>query len=142
MSPHRSSRRELVPAETRFHTFGSAKNPFRLHHGGTLESVTLAYEMHGELNAERSNAILVFHALSGSHHARGFTAAVEGVGDRWTEECQTAVGRFHRTREGPPNTDKFCVTCVNYLGGVLRVDRPVLHGSPGPETEGRPSWSR
>ena len=137
MSPHRPSRRDLTPAETKFYTFGSARDPFRLHSGGTLDSVTLAYETHGELNADKSNVILVFHALSGSHHARGFTPAVEGVGERWTDECQVGWWDDFIGPGRALNTDRFCVICVNYLGGC--------YGSTGPSSvnprTGRPYGS-
>ena len=45
--------------------------PLLLTSGGRLEEYELVYETYGELNADRSNAVLVFHALSGSHHVAG-----------------------------------------------------------------------
>src|SRR5512140_1448383 len=44
---------------------------FRFHHGQTIAPFTIVYETFGELNAEKSNAILVCHALSPSAHAAG-----------------------------------------------------------------------
>ena len=67
--------------ETKFFTFADETNPFRLRSGQTLSTVTLAYETYGELNADKSNAILLFHALSGSQHAAGINPAVPGLGD-------------------------------------------------------------
>ena len=53
-------------------TFTFAQDePFQLESGATLRPVTLAYETYGRLNADRSNAILILHALSGSAHAAG-----------------------------------------------------------------------
>ena len=50
----------------------------RLHNGDLFGPITLAYETFGELNADKSNAILLFHALSGSQHAAGVNPHVEG----------------------------------------------------------------
>ena len=54
--------------ESRTYTFALVE-PFTLESGARLSPVTLAYETYGELNAERTNAILICHALSGSGHA-------------------------------------------------------------------------
>ena len=71
---------------TRFFETGSPGDLLRLRDGGLLPGVRIAYETWGELNEDRSNAIFLFHALSGSHHAAGFTRAIEGVGELWQEE--------------------------------------------------------
>jgi homoserine acetyltransferase len=71
---------------TQFHETGSPQDPVRLAGGGSLPGVRLAYESWGELNADKSNAILLFHALSGSHHAAGITTEIEGSGTYWQEE--------------------------------------------------------
>ena len=70
-----------MPAETRTRFFetGSPEHPLRLRDGGTLSGARIAYETWGTLNDDRSNAILLFHALSGSHHAAGFNPGIEGV---------------------------------------------------------------
>ena len=68
---------------TQFFQTGSSAAPVRLRDGASLPGITLAYETWGELNAERSNAILIFHALSGSHHAAGYNPALAEVGDFW-----------------------------------------------------------
>ena len=47
----------------------------KLRSGATLGPITLAYETYGELNADKSNAILVLHALSGDAHVAGRHAA-------------------------------------------------------------------
>jgi homoserine O-acetyltransferase len=110
--------------ETQFFTFGSSAEPFELHCGRTLDQVTLAYETYGTLNDDASNAVLVFHALTGSQHAAGHNTAVPGIGDRWTEEIH--LGWWDRFI-GPGraiDTGRFFVICANYLGGC--------YGSTGP----------
>jgi len=111
---------------TQFFTFASPSDPFRLKSGGELQEVTIAYETYGELAPDRDNAVLVFHALTGSQHAAGFNPSVPGVGERWTDECQ--VGWWDRFI-GPGkaiNTDRFFVIVANYVGGC--------YGSTGPSS--------
>ena len=57
--------------ETRYFTFAEAA-PMQLDSGETLGPITLAYETYGRLNEDRSNAILICHALSGDSHAAGY----------------------------------------------------------------------
>lgn len=109
--------------ETRFYTFAEDE-PYRLQRGQRLGPITLAYDTYGQLNAARDNAILLFHALSGSHHAAGYTASVPDTDGRWTDECQ--VGWWDQF-VGPGkaiDTRRFFVVCANYLGGC--------YGSTGP----------
>ncbi|MEL0006864.1 MAG: homoserine O-acetyltransferase, partial [Luminiphilus sp.] len=58
----------VTPEVVRFDT------PFQFCNGATLEQHQLIYETYGELNATGSNAVLICHALSGSHHAAGIHA--------------------------------------------------------------------
>ncbi len=110
---------------TKFYTW--AKNePFTLQCGEALSPVTMAYETYGELNAGRDNAILVFHALSGSQHAAGFNPAVEGLAVNWNDECRTG---WWDSFIGPGlmlDTNRYFIICVNYLGGC--------YGSTGPSS--------
>ena len=48
--------------------------PLKLKGGATLPSYEIAYETYGQLNAEKSNAVLVCHALNASHHVAGYYA--------------------------------------------------------------------
>ena len=73
------------------------------------------YETYGTLNAARSNAVLVCHALSGSHHVAGVYADQPGNVGWW--DNLIGPGR-------PLDTDKFFVIGVNNLGGC--------YGSTGP----------
>lgn len=96
--------------------------------------ITLAYETHGDLNTTKDNAVLVFHALSGSHHMAGFTKEVQGVGELWNTACQHG---WWDELVGPGkaiDTNRFFVICVNYLGGCYGSTGPA---SINPET-GRP----
>ena len=90
---------------------------FPLQHGGVLPGFELVYETYGTLNADRSNAVLICHALSGHHHAAGYHSEEESKPGWW----DTCIG---------PNkaidTDQFFVVCANSLGGC--------HGSTGPLT--------
>jgi homoserine O-acetyltransferase len=110
--------------ETRFLTLNAAGDGFRLRSGDGLPRLTLAYEIYGELNAARDNAVLLFHALTGSQHAAGFNPKVPGVGELWTEECQTGWWNLFIGPGKALDTDRFCVICANYVGGC--------YGSTGP----------
>jgi homoserine O-acetyltransferase/O-succinyltransferase len=115
-----------MPAETRtlFFETASPDEPLRLRDGGMLPGVRIAYETWGELNAEKNNAILLFHALSGSHHAAGINPGIEGVGDLWQPELHAG---WWEDMLGPGkalDTEKYFVICANYLGGC--------YGSTGP----------
>lgn len=97
-------------------TFQFAQDePFLLESGETLQPVTLAYETYGKLNAERSNAILILHALSGGAHAAGYHS-VEDSKPGWWDECIGPGKAF--------DTNKFFVICSNVLGSC--------YGSSGP----------
>ncbi|MBS0586431.1 MAG: homoserine O-acetyltransferase [Proteobacteria bacterium] len=89
--------------------------PLQLKSGLSLESYHLVYETYGQLNAARSNAILICHALSGNHHVAGVYAENEKSIGWW--DNMVGPGK-------PIDTDRFFVIGVNNLGGC--------HGSTGP----------
>ena len=89
--------------------------PFRLDSGATLGPVTVAYETYGQLNADRTNAILITHALSGSAHAAGYHQPDESK-TGWWDDCIGPGKAF--------DTNKFFIVCSNVLGGC--------YGSTGP----------
>ena len=124
--------------ETQFQRIATPEQPLNLLYGGAMSDVSIAYETYGQLNADKSNAVLVFHALSGSQHAAGINESVEGLGARWTAECQTGWWNDFVGSEKAINTDRFFVVCANYLGGCYGSTGP---GSIDPET-GRPYGSR
>lgn len=100
---------------------------FPLRSGESLPAFTLAYETWGHLNPEASNAILLFHALSGSQHAAGFNPAVPGTAERWSEDLHLGWWSDFIGPGKALDTDKYCVICANYLGGC--------YGSTGPASE-------
>ena len=53
--------------------------PLPLQSGASIRDYTLAYETYGTLNADRSNAVLVCHALNASHHVAGSYAGQPGA---------------------------------------------------------------
>jgi homoserine O-acetyltransferase len=89
--------------------------PLILKAGKTLASYELVYETYGTLNAERSNAVLVCHALSGSHHVAGYYADDPKKIGWW----DNLIGPGK-----PIDTGRFFVIGVNNIGGC--------HGSTGP----------
>jgi homoserine acetyltransferase len=76
----------LGEVKTQFFTFGDRNHPFVFQSGEKLDKVTLAYETYGTLSPNADNAILVFHALSGSQHAAGINHSVPEAGKLWTDE--------------------------------------------------------
>src|SRR5918999_3121484 len=89
--------------------------PLRLRSGAELASFELAYETYGELNAARSNAVLVCHALNASHHVAGYYESdASNVG--WWDNL-VGPGK-------PLDTNRFFVVGSNYLGSCF--------GSTGP----------
>ena len=91
------------------------EQPLALACGRDLAEYQLVYETYGELNEERSNAVLVCHALSGNHHAAGYHSA-EDKKPGWWDEC-IGPGK-------PVDTNRFFVVSLNNIGGC--------HGSTGP----------
>jgi len=100
--------------EPEYFTFAEDE-PFCLESGATLGPVTVAYETYGRLNADRSNAILICHALSGSAHAAGYHSADDRK-PGWWDECIGPGKAF--------DTNRFFVICSNVLGSC--------YGSTGP----------
>lgn len=102
--------------------------PHVLEAGGRLSDVTIAYETWGELDASRTNAVLVLHALTGDSHAAG-PAGPGHLQEGWWD---TVVGPGKAI-----DTDRFFVVCPNVLGGCQGTTGPA---SPAPD--GKPYASR
>ena len=89
--------------------------PLPLKSGAVLENYQLIYETYGALNHTKSNAVLVCHALSGTHHVAGYHSEDEKKPGWW----DSIIGPGK-----PIDTERFFVIGVNNLGGC--------HGSTGP----------
>lgn len=90
--------------------------PLALDCGRTLAGYDLAYETYGTLNAGRSNALLICHALSGDHHAAGYHS-LEDKKPGWWDSC-IGPGK-------PFDTNRFFVVSLNNLGGCKGSTGPV-----------------
>jgi homoserine O-acetyltransferase len=101
----------VVPQTARF------DEEILLKSGARLPGFELVYETYGELNAAGSNAVLVCHALSGSHHVAGYHDAARPEKTRGWWDNLVGPGK-------PLDTRRFFVVGVNNLGGC--------HGSTGP----------
>jgi homoserine O-acetyltransferase len=92
--------------------------PLPLRSGAVLADYTLVYETYGTLNAERSNAVLVCHALNASHHVAGLDA--DGQAGWW----DNLIGPGK-----PVDTDRFFVIGVNNPGSCFGSTGP-MHVNP------------
>ena len=94
--------------------------PLHLQSGGVLADYTLAYETYGTLNADRSNAVLVCHALNASHHLAG-TYADQPKSEGWWDNL-IGPGK-------PLDTQQFFVIGINNLGSCFGSTGP-MHNNP------------
>jgi homoserine O-acetyltransferase len=94
--------------------------PLALRSGASLSDYTLAYETYGALNADRSNAVLVCHALNASHHVAG-TYEGQPKSEGWWDNM-VGPGK-------PVDTDRFFVIGVNNLGSCFGSTGP-MHVNP------------
>ncbi|MBS7776673.1 homoserine O-acetyltransferase [Acidovorax sp. CCYZU-2555] len=88
--------------------------------GASIHHYDLAYETYGELNAERSNAVLVCHALNASHHVAGVYAD-QPKSEGWWDNM-IGPGK-------PVDTNRFFVIGVNNLGSCFGSTGP-MHENP------------
>lgn len=108
--------KSLGVVETEYFTFGHSPHELKLESGQKLGSITLAYETYGQLNKEKTNAILVLHALSGDAHAAGVHQGSDEPG--WWDAL---IGPGKAL-----DTEKYFVICSNVIGGCK--------GSTGPSS--------
>lgn len=116
------------PGGRQFVTLDGEGNGFTFEGGATLPSVTIAYETFGTLNAARSNAVLILHALTLDSHVLGAAGPGHPTPGWWNG----LVGPGEAI-----DTEEFFVICPNVLGGA--------QGSTGPSSlddNGQPYGSR
>ncbi len=94
--------------------------PLPLRSGGAIRDYQLCFETYGTLNAERSNAVLVAHALNASHHLAGLYPG-QTRSDGWWDNM-IGPGK-------PVDTDRFFVIGVNNLGSCFGSTGP-MHVNP------------
>ncbi len=99
---------------TRHHSAVTINDPLPLDNGKALCPFDIAYSTYGVLNAARTNAVLICHALTGDQHVSGINPTTGKPG--WWE---TIVGSGK-----PVDTDRYFVICSNIIGGCM--------GSTGP----------
>ena len=108
----------LGPTEARTATgarrFVRLDQPFRMHRGGMLPRLDVAYEAWGELDRRADNGVLVFTGLSPSAHA---ASSPEDPSQGWWEEM-IGPGR-------PIDTRRYFVICVNSLGSCFGTTGPA-----------------
>jgi len=103
--------------ELKYFTFAEPPHELPLECGRSLGPITLAYETYGEMNADKSNCILVCHALSGDSHAAGRYSPDEPKPGWW--DNMIGPGKAFDTK-------RYCVICSNIIGGCK--------GSTGPSS--------
>ncbi|WP_137891587.1 homoserine O-acetyltransferase [Ramlibacter sp. 2FC] len=95
--------------------------PLALQSGASIRGYSLAYETYGHLNADRSNAVLICHALNASHHVAG----------RYEGQARSEGWWDNMIGPGKPvDTDRFFVIGVNNLGSCFGSTGP-MHQNPG-----------
>ena len=103
--------------EKKSYTFAEPPNEMVLESGSRLGPATIAYETCGQLNDDKSNAILICHALSGDSHVAGYYSEDDPKPGWW--DIMVGPGKGI-------DTDKYFIVCSNILGSCI--------GSTGPCT--------
>lgn len=94
--------------------FLEINEPFELESGKSLDGITIAYETYGKLNKDKSNAILICHALTGDAHAAGWHE-----GDRKPGWWEMVIGPGKIL-----DSEKYFIICSNVLGGCKGTTGP------------------
>lgn len=121
-------------SKTNFIKLFNSANPFELENGQKLVEVVAAYQTYGKLNSERTNCILVCHALTGNSHAAGILNSEESDPNSNFD----LLSKYSKMFKGKPgwwdaligpgklfDTDKYFVLCSNILGSCYGSTGPV-----------------
>src|SRR5450631_1035361 len=108
-----AAREADYPRDSGVAHFGPDK-PLKLDAGGELSPFQIAYKTYGALNADRSNAVLVCHALTGDQHVANLHPVTNKLG--WWE---TLVGPGK-----PIDTERYFVICPNVVGACMGTTGP------------------
>lgn len=111
-----TSKKKMIVTPQDF-TFGEENDPLKLDCGKTLAPVNIRYETYGKLNSEKSNAVLILHALTGDAHVAGYHAESDKKPGWWDQ--MVGPGKAF-------DTDKYFIVCSNVIGGCT--------GSTGPRS--------
>jgi homoserine O-acetyltransferase len=103
--------------EKKLYTFSEPPNEMVLESGAKLGPITLAYETYGTLNADKSNVVIILHALSGDSHVAGYYKPDDEKPGWWDNMVGPGKGI---------DTNKYFVVCSNIIGSCM--------GSTGPCT--------
>ncbi|OGR25381.1 MAG: homoserine O-acetyltransferase [Desulfobacterales bacterium RIFOXYA12_FULL_46_15] len=108
--------------EKKFFTFAGREDRLKLESGADIGPVILAYETCGTLNSDKSNAVIVLHALSGDSHVAGYYDPKDAKPGWW--DIMVGPGKGI-------DTDKYFVICSNIIGSCSGSTGPM---SVSPET--------
>ena len=114
MTTKAAAQREVETPSSQAVTFGPDR-PLAMDAGVSLSPFTIAYQTYGTLNAQKSNAILVCHALTGDQHVANANP-LTGKGGWWT----SLIGPGKTI-----DTDRYFVICSNVLGGCMGTTGPA-----------------
>ncbi|MFH1071667.1 MAG: alpha/beta fold hydrolase, partial [Candidatus Glassbacteria bacterium] len=102
----------------------SATCPFHLEAGGSIAPVDVEFETYGRLNSDKSNVILIVHALSGDAHVAGWDAEAAERGRKWRTRKPGWWDEMVGPGE-PLDTEKYFFVCANVLGSCYGTTGPL-----------------
>lgn len=120
---HDQTKTSIGKVEKQFFTFAQPPDRLRLESGAGIGPVTVAYETCGSLNQDKTNAVLVLHALSGDSHIAGYYEPEDEKPGWW--DIMVGPGKGI-------DTDHYFVICANIIGSCAGSTGPA---SINPETQ-------